>query len=401
MGLKTNPFHPNSRSDLSRGELGSPSKAAGRRDPRGPAAGARPQGGLQTWPPRSSASPTRPGRRSCGESVGTRETASRSCIPPAEASSLSPAEAGDVLSLSSLCGDRPGPRPAPSGTTPRNGLSLPYLDAGVAGLGLRLDAAAARRPGPGRGAGVPALLAAGVAGGWRLPALVGEDGGDGVGSVCLDEEAVQGGRALRDGGGLVGGIGLVRVAAVNQAALRDMDAGGAAHPFPSPLRPAAPPAGRPALLPPAARSGCGAVAAAHAAVAPAPAPAPPPAGGAAPAAPAHAAPPQHPRPPARAASRDPRPVKPLSLPGSVLRSACGHWLFQPVAGGRRRSTIGGAALSRPWQRVCFQAFHMLNTTAPNCAKYFFFSSFKALKILIFTVKTHLLLLPMGEQTSVI
>lgn len=115
-----------------------------------------------------------------------------------------------------------------------------HLEAGAAGLGLRLDAAAARRPG---------LPAAGAGAGRRLPALVGEDGGDGVGRVALDEEAVQCGGTLRDGGGLVGGIGLVRVPAVNHAALRDVDAGRAAHPVPAPLR--SPPAAARSHLPPA------------------------------------------------------------------------------------------------------------------------------------------------------
>lgn len=95
-----------------------------------------------------------------------------------------------------------------------------YLDAGVAGLGLGLYADVAA-------AVLPALpLRAGP----RVPALVRDHGGDRVRRVGLDEEAVQGGRrALRDGGGLVRRVGLVRVAAVDHSALRDVDAGSAAH----------------------------------------------------------------------------------------------------------------------------------------------------------------------------
>jgi len=64
----------------------------------------------------------------------------------------------------------------------------------------------------------------------RVPGLVRDHGGDGIRRVGLDEEAVQGGRStLRDGGRLVRRVGLVRVAAVDHPALRDVDAGSAAH----------------------------------------------------------------------------------------------------------------------------------------------------------------------------
>lgn len=63
-----------------------------------------------------------------------------------------------------------------------------------------------------------------------MPALVGDDGGDGLGRIALDEEPVQRGRgALGDGGGLMRGVGFVRVPAVDHPALRDVDAGSAAH----------------------------------------------------------------------------------------------------------------------------------------------------------------------------
>lgn len=95
-----------------------------------------------------------------------------------------------------------------------------YLDAGVAGLRLGLDADVSP-------AVVPAVPARVVA---RVPALVGDDGRDALGRVGLDEEPVQRGRgSLGDGGGLVGGVGLVRVSAVDHPALRDVDAGSAAH----------------------------------------------------------------------------------------------------------------------------------------------------------------------------
>lgn len=101
-----------------------------------------------------------------------------------------------------------------------------YLDAGVAGLRLGLDADVR----PPNAAALPAVAAArgGVVA--RVSALEGERGGDGLRRVGLDEESVQRGRgALGDGGGLVGGVGLVRVPAVDHAALRDVDAGSAAH----------------------------------------------------------------------------------------------------------------------------------------------------------------------------
>lgn len=90
-----------------------------------------------------------------------------------------------------------------------------YLDAGVAGLGLGLYAV---------------LSALSVRAGPSVSALIRDDGGDRVRRVRLDEEAVQGGRrALRDGGGLMRRVGLVRVSAVDHSALRDVDAGSAAH----------------------------------------------------------------------------------------------------------------------------------------------------------------------------
>lgn len=98
--------------------------------------------------------------------------------------------------------------------------SLPYLDAGVAGLRLGLDADVR----PAVLLTVPARVVA------RVAALVGDDGGDALGRVGLDEEPVQrGSGALRDGGGLVGRVGFVRVPAVDHAALRYVDAGSAAH----------------------------------------------------------------------------------------------------------------------------------------------------------------------------
>jgi len=96
----------------------------------------------------------------------------------------------------------------------------------VAGLRLGLDADVR----PPNAAALPAVAAArgGVVA--RVSALEGERGGDGLRRVGLDEESVQRGRgALGDGGGLVGGVGLVRVPAVDHAALRDVDAGSAAH----------------------------------------------------------------------------------------------------------------------------------------------------------------------------
>lgn len=95
-----------------------------------------------------------------------------------------------------------------------------YLDAGSAGLSLGLCAHVS----------AAVLFPLPVRAGPCVPALVRDHGGDGVRRVGLDEEAVQGGRrALRDGGGLVRRVGLVRVAAVDHPALRDVDAGSAAH----------------------------------------------------------------------------------------------------------------------------------------------------------------------------
>lgn len=75
-----------------------------------------------------------------------------------------------------------------------------YLDAGVAGLRLGLDADVS----------TAVLFAIPVRVVARVPALVGDDGGDGLGRIGLDEEPVERGRgALRDGGGLVGGVGFV------------------------------------------------------------------------------------------------------------------------------------------------------------------------------------------------
>lgn len=106
--------------------------------------------------------------------------------------------------------------PAGSGLHRAAGDAVRYLDAGVAGLRLGLDAVV-----------LPAVSVRVVA---RVPVLVGDDGGDGLGRVALDEEPVQRGRgALGDGGGLVGRVGFVRVSAVDHPALRDVDAGSAAH----------------------------------------------------------------------------------------------------------------------------------------------------------------------------
>lgn len=115
-----------------------------------------------------------------------------------------------------------------------------YLDTGVAGLGLGLRAAAAvapPAPAGGRGRGCRACAAAAA----QLSSAPADAGGaagigraargDGVGGVGLNEEAVQGGRgALRHSGGLAGRVGLIRVPAIDHAALRDVNAGGAAHP---------------------------------------------------------------------------------------------------------------------------------------------------------------------------
>lgn len=78
--------------------------------------------------------------------------------------------------------------------------TAPYLDAGVAGLRLGLDANVC----PAVLLAIPVRVVA------RVPVLVGDDGGDGLGRIGLDEEPVYRGRgALRDGGGLVGGVGFV------------------------------------------------------------------------------------------------------------------------------------------------------------------------------------------------
>lgn len=64
----------------------------------------------------------------------------------------------------------------------------------------------------------------------RVTALVRDDRRDGLGRVRLDEEPVQRGRgALGDGGGLVRGVGFVRVPAVDDTALGDVNTGSAAH----------------------------------------------------------------------------------------------------------------------------------------------------------------------------
>lgn len=98
--------------------------------------------------------------------------------------------------------------------------TTPYLNAGVAGLSLGLDVDVP----PAVLLTVPVRVVA------RVAALVGDDGRDGLGRIRLDEESVQRGRgALGDGGGLVGGVGFVRVPTVDHPALRDVDAGCAAH----------------------------------------------------------------------------------------------------------------------------------------------------------------------------
>lgn len=95
-----------------------------------------------------------------------------------------------------------------------------YLDASVAGLRLGLDPDLSPVVVP----PIPARVVP------RVSALVGDDGRDGLGRIGLDEESVERGRgALGDRGGLMGGVGLVRVSAVDHPALRDVDAGSAAH----------------------------------------------------------------------------------------------------------------------------------------------------------------------------
>lgn len=126
-----------------------------------------------------------------------------------------------------------------------------YLDAGVAGLGLGLGAAAAVAPpapagGPGGGCRACAAAAAQLSPGPANAGGAAGSGRDGVGGVGLNEKAVQGGRgALRQAGGLAGWVRLIRVPAVDYPALRDVDAGGAAHPSAGiPRAPPAPQAAR-------------------------------------------------------------------------------------------------------------------------------------------------------------
>lgn len=98
-----------------------------------------------------------------------------------------------------------------------------YLDTGVTGLCLGLDADES-----------PAVLSPfSVRFVPGLPGLVSDYRGDGVGRVRLDEQPMEGGRgALGYSGGLVRRVGLVRVSAVDHAALGDVDAGSAAHASP-------------------------------------------------------------------------------------------------------------------------------------------------------------------------
>lgn len=117
-----------------------------------------------------------------------------------------------------------------------------YLEVGVDGLGLGLRAAAAvapPAPAGGRRGGCRARAAAAAAQLGASPADPGGAGrpgpaapGDGVGGVGLRGEAGQGRfGALRHAGSMVGRVGLVRVPTVDHAALRNVDAGGAAHPL--------------------------------------------------------------------------------------------------------------------------------------------------------------------------
>lgn len=121
-------------------------------------------------------------------------------------------------------------------------VSCIYLDVGVVGLGLGLRAAAAVAPpapagGPRGGRRVGAAAAAQLCtAGPTDPSGAGGSGreapGYGVGGVGLDEEAGLGGwGALRHAGDMAGRVGLVRVPTVDYAALRNVDAGGAAHPL--------------------------------------------------------------------------------------------------------------------------------------------------------------------------
>ena len=109
----------------------------------------------------------------------------------------------------------------------RGRLHRAYLDAGAAGLRLGLDADVSAAA-----ALVPAIPVRVVP---RVPTLVGNDGGDAVRRVGLDEQPVQRGRgALGDRGGLMRRVGLVRVSTVDDPALRDVDARGAPHTFRQP-----------------------------------------------------------------------------------------------------------------------------------------------------------------------
>lgn len=133
--------------------------------------------------------------------------------------------------------DRRGGWPPPA--VPAPGV---YLEVGVVGLGLGLRAAAAvapPAPAGGRRGGCRARAAAAAAQLGASPAAPGGAGkpglaapGDGVGGVGLHREAGQGRcGARRQAGAMVGRVGLVRVPTVDHAALRNVDAGGAAHPL--------------------------------------------------------------------------------------------------------------------------------------------------------------------------
>lgn len=117
--------------------------------------------------------------------------------------------------------DRRGGWPPPA--VPAPGV---YLEVGVVGLGLGLRAAAAvapPAPAGGRRGGCRARAAAAAAQLGASPAAPG---------VGLHREAGQGRcGARRQAGAMVGRVGLVRVPTVDHAALRNVDAGGAAHPL--------------------------------------------------------------------------------------------------------------------------------------------------------------------------